>query len=276
MGATFHFNPDRPFHEPPDLYLSFWGKEKCAPQHSFGPGVRDLYKIHFIHSGEGIVRSEGKTYTLTAGQAFILFPDRVIFYQADAVNPWTYSWIGFYGDQVDSILARTWVSPGNPVFPMDTRLMPKLYELLNEAGEHTATRDLRLQALLNDVLSVMVELAPVSDCSLMAGGTRNSYIHASLEFLHSHYSDEVSVGHLAQVVGLDRKYLSAIFKEATGYPPQQYLLRYRMERACELLKKGRFTVGEIACSVGYRDALLFSKMFKKTVGVSPTEYRAQS
>ncbi|MFD1177945.1 AraC family transcriptional regulator [Paenibacillus puldeungensis] len=275
MGAIFHCNPDRPFRETPDLYLCFWGKEKCAPQHSFGPGVRDLYKIHFIHSGEGIVRSEGKTFTLTAGQAFILYPDRVIFYQADEINPWTYSWIGFYGDQVDSILNRTGVSPQNPVFSMDTRLMPKLYDLLNEAGEHATTRDLRLHALLNEALSVMVELAPSSECGILGSGARNSYIHSCLEFLHSHYSDEVSVGQLAQVVGLDRKYLSAIFKEATGFPPQQYLLRYRMERACELLKKGKFTVGEIARSVGYRDALLFSKMFKKTVGVSPTEYRIQ-
>ncbi|MDG0809234.1 helix-turn-helix domain-containing protein [Cohnella rhizosphaerae] len=46
-----------------------------------------------------------------------------------------------------------------------------------------------------------------------------------------------------------------------------------MERAGELLRKGHYTVGEVARSVGYRDALLFSKMFKKLKGVPPKQYR---
>lgn len=273
MAAIFHYNPDRPFREPPELYLCYWGKEKCAPLHSFGPGVRDIYKIHFIHSGQGIVRAEGKTYALTAGQAFLAYPDRVIFYQADEANPWTYSWIGFCGDQVADILGRTRLSPDRPVFPMDTRLMPQLYELLNEAEENAATRDLRLQALLNEFFTVMVELAPVSEADAAGAHAKDTYIHRCLDFLHSHYSEDISVGQLASIVGLDRKYLSAIFKQALGVPPQRYLLHYRMERACALLKKGKFTIGEVARSVGYQDALLFSKMFKKTVGVPPSEYR---
>lgn len=276
MAAIFHYNPDRPFRDSPELYLCYWGKEACAPQHSFGPGVRDVYKIHFVHEGKGIVRVEdGETLTLTAGQAFIAYPERVVFYQADAARPWVYSWIAFCGDQVGEILARTRVTAEQPVFPMDTRLMPKLYELLNEAEEQAATRDLRLRALLNEFFSVMIELAPASAQGQAAvqAQAKDAYIHRCLDFLHSHYGEEISVGQLAAVVGLDRKYLSAIFKQATGFPPQRYLLQYRMERACALLKTGRFTIGEVARSVGYQDALLFSKMFKKTLGVSPSAYR---
>lgn len=275
MGAIFHYNPDRPFRKSPELYLCYWGKEKCAPLHYFGPGVRDIYKIHFVHSGKGIVRAEGETFALTAGQAFIAYPERVIFYQADEADPWTYSWIGFCGEQVADILARTRVTPQRPVFPMDTRLMPKLYDLLNEAAEHLATRDLRLHALLNEFFSVMVDLAPASEQGEPAASARDSYVHRCLDFLHSHYGEDLTVAQLASIIGLDRKYLSAIFKQATGYPPQQYLLRYRMERACELLKNGSFAIGEVARSVGYQDALLFSKMFKKTIGISPSAFRAK-
>ncbi|MGG6313387.1 AraC family transcriptional regulator [Paenibacillus macerans] len=277
MGAVFHYNPDRPFRESPELYLCYWGKERCAPLHAFGPGVRDIYKIHFIHSGRGIVRAEGETFELTGGQAFIAYPERVIFYQADEDDPWTYSWVGFCGEQVAGILARTRLSPAHPVFPMDTRLMPQLYERMNEAEESPATRDLRLQALLNEVLTAMVELAPASEPLPSARvQAKDTYIHRCLDFLHGHYSEEITVGQLASIVGLDRKYLSSLFKRATGVPPQQYLLNYRMEKACGLLRKGHYSIGEVASSVGYQDALLFSKMFKKTVGLSPSDYRAHN
>lgn len=274
VPAIFHHNPDRPFRESPELYVCYWGKERCAPLHSFGPGVRDIYKIHFIHSGRGVVRAEGVTHELTAGQAFLAYPERVIFYQADGTDPWTYSWIGFCGDQVEDILSRTRLSPANPVFPMDTRLMPQLYELLNEAEDNAATRDLRLQALLHEFLTRLVELAPASGRLASARvQAKESYIHRCLDFLHGHYSEEITVGQLAAIVGLDRKYLSSLFKQATGLPPQQYLLHYRMEKACALLRKGHYSIGEVARSVGYQDALLFSKMFKKSVGVSPSDYR---
>lgn len=274
VPAIFHHNPDRPFRESPELYVCYWGKERCAPLHSFGPGVRDIYKIHFIHAGRGVVRAEGVTHELTAGQAFLAYPERVIFYQADGTDPWTYSWIGFCGDQVEDILSRTRLSPADPVFPMDTRLMPQLYELLNEAEDNAATRDLRLQALLHEFLTRLVELAPASGRLTSARvQAKESYIHRCLDFLHGHYSEEITVGQLAAIVGLDRKYLSSLFKQATGLPPQQYLLHYRMEKACALLRKGHYSIGEVARSVGYQDALLFSKMFKKSVGVSPSDYR---
>lgn len=274
VPAIFHHNPDRPFRESPELYVCYWGKERCAPLHSFGPGVRDIYKIHFIHAGRGVVRAEGVTHELTAGQAFLAYPERVIFYQADGTDPWTYSWIGFCGDQVEDILSRTRLSPANPVFPMDTRLMPQLYELLNEAEDNAATRDLRLQALLHEFLTRLVEFAPASGRLASARvQAKESYIHRCLDFLHGHYSEEITVGQLAAIVGLDRKYLSSLFKQATGLPPQQYLLHYRMEKACALLRKGHYSIGEVARSVGYQDALLFSKMFKKSVGVSPSDYR---
>jgi len=210
---------------------------------------------------------------LAAGQAFLAFPNHITYYQADEADPWTYSWVGFKGEQVDSILSRTALSPERPVFPMDMQIMPKLYDLLNAASQYESNRDLRLSALLFDFLATVVELAPTSKSMNENRRTRDEYIHRCLEFLHTYYGENISVRQLATMLGLDRRYLSVIFKEATGLPPQQYLLAYRMERACELLKKRIYTIGEVARSVGYKDALLFSRMFKKLKGVSPKQFR---
>lgn len=272
--TTFHYNPDKPHREDPDLYVTHWGKEDCAPGHSFGPGIREMYKVHCVHRGHGTVRVGGHEYKLTAGQAFMIYPNVVIQYEADESDPWTYSYCAFYGARAKELLDRTRLAPERPVFPMDLQVMPSLYEQLTEALEREINRDLRLGAVLYRFLAALTEVAPAMPPDQPGSRKHHSYILRAMEFMHAHYSEPISIARLAADLGLDRKYLSAIFKEAKGIPPQRYLMEYRMNKASELLRGSGFSVGEIARSVGYEDALLFSKMFKKFAGKSPTEYRA--
>ncbi|THF78761.1 AraC family transcriptional regulator [Cohnella fermenti] len=270
----FYCNPDPEGEGANDLYITHWGKEDCAPLHSFGPGIRDVYKFHFVHTGRGIVRVEGKTYTLTAGQAFLIHPNVVIFYQADEHDPWTYSYCGFRGNLSEKWVSRTSLTPEQPVFSMDLQVMPYLYDLLTETLAHESSRDLRLNAVMYRFLTALIELLPAAKTAEGEARSQHVYVHRAMEYIHAHYGEALSVTQLAADLGLDRKYLSAIFKGAKGLPPQQYLLRYRMRKACRFLRDSTLSVGEIARSVGYADALLFSKMFKRTLGVSPSEFRA--
>lgn len=79
----------------------------CQPGHSYGPAVRSGYLIHYILSGKGIFRCEGTTYHLSAGDAFLIRPHTLIYYQADARQPWTYTWIGMQGIKVEEYFHRT-------------------------------------------------------------------------------------------------------------------------------------------------------------------------
>ncbi|MFD1957685.1 AraC family transcriptional regulator [Paenibacillus thailandensis] len=271
--ALFHYNPDGPSRDNPAMYLHYWGKEDCVPGHAVGPLIRDHYKVHFVHKGIGRVRAGDSIYELTAGQGFFIYPHVVTYYEADRDEPWTYSWIGFQGDEVERALSRTSLTAERPVFPMDVRLMPALYERMSEIESDERSAGLYLQALLYEFLAVLTTVAPLHDTGRSHPRKQDVYVHQSLEFIHTHYGEDLSVSQLARTLGLDRKYLSAIFKASVGVPPQQYLLRYRMDKACELLAEGKYTVGEVARSVGYRDALLFSRMFRKAKGVPPKEYR---
>ncbi|QAY67237.1 AraC family transcriptional regulator [Paenibacillus protaetiae] len=271
--AVFKYNADSPQRDNPDLHLLYWGKEDCVPGHAVGPLIRDHYKIHLIHKGTGFVRIGERKVALTAGQGFIIFPHVVTYYEADRQQPWTYSWIGFQGEKVQPILEQTSLAPEEPVFAMDLKLMPELYDRLTEAASRGGSSGLYLQALLYEYMAALVENAPLHPSAAVSPKKQDAYVHQSMEFIHTHYGEDISVFQLAASLGLDRKYLSSVFKEAVGMPPQQYLLQYRMDRACELLAGGRYTVAEVARSVGYRDALLFSRMFKKMRGVPPTRYR---
>jgi AraC-like DNA-binding protein len=272
MPAIYQHNHGQPFRAEPDLHVMFWGKEDCVPGHSVGPGIRDVYKVHFVHRGKGLVLAGGNRYELTQGHAFFMYPGYVYAYEADREEPWSYSWVAFTGAHVESIMARTQITPKQPVFRMDWRLMPGLYDHLTQAASHENSHDLRLKSVMYDFLSVVVETAPLIESSAARASKQEQYVSKGRDFLHAHYGEDISIRQLASTLGLDRKYVSALFRDTMGMPPQQYLLHYRMDRACELLQTRKYTVSEVARSVGYQDVLLFSKMFKKVKGVSPSKY----
>ena len=75
-------------------------------------------------------------------------------------------------------------------------------------------------------------------------------------------------------VGINRKYLTKLFNEKMDNSPKNYLIQYRINKACRLLKQSTLSIQEVSHSVGYTDALVFSKIFKKVVGTCPREYRS--
>ena len=93
------------------------------------------------------------------------------------------------------------------------------------------------------------------------------------EYIGEHYSENITLNDIADIVFLNPAYLSAMFKKETGQTLTQYLIDVRIDKAKEMLRNPERTIGEIACMVGYQDERHFSKLFSKMTGVKPTEYR---
>ena len=109
---------------------------------------------------------------------------------------------------------------------------------------------------------------PVSDLSL-------EYVESAISFISHNYSGPIDVGDISSNVGISRSHLYRVFMKHMGTSPNDYLTRFRIARACELLRQSSLPVGAIAASAGYDDQLYFSRVFKKIMGVSPTRYAAQ-
>ena len=95
-------------------------------------------------------------------------------------------------------------------------------------------------------------------------------------FIASHYqNDDLSIKDSSDHVFLSTSYICTLFKNETGQTLNQYITKYRVERAKKLLADPLTKISDISSKVGYSDGNYFGKTFKKIVGLSPTEYRDQ-
>jgi AraC-like DNA-binding protein len=95
----------------------------------------------------------------------------------------------------------------------------------------------------------------------------------SLALLHARVEHPWTVAALAARVGLSRSSFAARFHQLVGEPPLQYLARWRMARAAELLEDRKLGIDEIAGRVGYESVPSFTKAFKRWQGNSPGAFR---
>ena len=82
------------------LYVNCCGCSQTEALHSFGPASKPHYLIHYVLSGKGHFRFHDKEYRLEAGYGFLIQPNELAFYQADAKDPWSYLWVGFAGSRI--------------------------------------------------------------------------------------------------------------------------------------------------------------------------------
>ena len=116
--------------------------------------------------------------------------------------------------------------------------------------------------------------APTPSFPAPKKGDKSRYVLEAMDYIGTHYNDPgISVASIAQHLGVSESHLSHIFKRETDYTLLNYLTRYRIHKAMELLRDCRTKVYEVAERVGYRDIAYFSATFKKVTGMSPSEFQ---
>ena len=93
------------------------------------------------------------------------------------------------------------------------------------------------------------------------------------EYIDEHYNESCTLEMIAEKVNLSANYISAVFKKEEGVNFLDYITAKRIEKASDYLRKTDMSMTEIAETVGYVDVKYFSKLFKKMMGMKPSEYR---
>ena len=262
-----------------DLFLRYCGMEECDPSHSYGPIERTEYLLHYILKGKGSYKVDGKTYNLGKHESFIIYPNETTYYESDKEDPWTYIWIGFNGIKAETCLNYASLSKENRICSFDCEdiLLECINGILN-ASQLTYANELKresylflfLPSLIHEKHDSLATKEEVLDYPYQV------YVEHALEFIEHNYEKNIKVNDIANYIGISRSYLTNIFKKSINLSPQEYLVNYRFDKACSLLKTTNLPVSTIASQVGYDDPLTFSKVFKNFHKVSPTTYRTQN
>lgn len=249
------------------LVIKNVGYQHCTPGYRWGPGMRDHYLIHYVVSGHGVYTVCGKTYRVCPNQVFLAVPNTVVSYTADEGEPWEYYWLGFSGPDAAALAAQAGADVC-PVMSIDfgskfQHYITAIYEARGQAAWNRTQMLGYAYLLLGKLIEGKTETPSASDM-----------VERAAEFVENNYADQITVDDIAASVNASRSWLYRSFVSRFGKSPNAYLRDKRIDYAKYLLTNTRLRVTEIACSVGYLDPLYFSKVFSRTTGRSPTEYRA--
>ncbi|WP_150271738.1 AraC family transcriptional regulator [Paenibacillus tepidiphilus] len=261
-----------------DFTVLFSGEARPRPGHQMGPSIHEYYLIHTVLEGEGMFHSEGVPYPCRAGDTFVIFPGLLFSYRADRSRPWRYAWVALQGEAVAGLLEGIGISTARPV--LHSAHWPELQELYEHTrlsfrqSPHPQLESLEASGwarlLLHKLAQANLGALPEHPGQLPQAIDRQ--VDQAIRWITLQYHRQISIDHMAATLGYHRAHLSKAFKQRTGMSPKQFLLHTRMDKAKELLR-GSWSIDSIATSVGFNDALYFSKQFRKHTGVSPSDYR---
>lgn len=261
-----------------DLNFIHAGIEQCTPSHLCS-GERDEYILHFVLSGKGFFSPKANSiYPLSAGQMFLISPNKPVFYGADANNPWQYAWIGFDGMRADKILKQCGFSKITRVLPSPENLSLRTdyFDHILEYDINSLGSSLRKEAWMLMLFSKLMDsheaqmITPPLECETY---TTKPYVDLAIEYIKASYKNGINVSDISTKLGVSRAYLNYVFQSELGMSIQQCLISFRMHKAANLLVSTTLTIKEISNEIGYADQLTFSKAFKKKFGISPKQYR---
>ena len=248
------------------------GFSKTEALHSFGPALKPNFVIHFVLSGKGTFSIGGKTYELERGSGFLIPPGELAFYQADEDEPWTYIWVGFSGSKAQKYIDEIGLSSRIPIF--HSKEHEGLSACVKDMMKHNTcgvVNELRRVGQLYIFLSMITKENTVEK----EIEKDNQYVKRAIDFIQSNYHIPIKVTDIADYVCINRSYLYSLFQETMKMSPHQFLSRYRITKAAELLLTSSLSIESICYSVGYKDPFVFTKAFKQAIGMSPTMYRKE-
>ena len=160
--------------------------------------------------------------------------------------------------------------------------LPLLHAALNALAQETCADDLGsrlVTASLAQVVLVQVLRGYAASQPCRSGNWLGAFaderVRRSLQLIHGDPLRRWTLPELADVAGMSRSGFALRFKTLVGTPPLDYLLRWRMHRAGQVLRNSNRTISSLAFEYGYTSESAFSASFKRALGCSPRHYRTQ-
>jgi AraC-like DNA-binding protein len=242
---------------------------------------RDAYAFGFVESGHLWLTTRGNARSVVAqGQYYVLPPEQQHAPQLDG-DPKTLL-ITLPQSRVDALReelgkADAPLSLDPTIQGADRRTRQIVDAIAEEATSPAPGTRLMLQSLSLQLLVHILrdqQSGQPEAVVRFVSRTLSPEIRRSIDFIHAHYGDDISLDQLAAVAAMSRYHYLRVFKRETGQTPHSYLRYVLLEQAALLLRTADASISEIALRLGFASPGHFSDAFKRRYGITPSEFRS--
>jgi AraC-like DNA-binding protein/mannose-6-phosphate isomerase-like protein (cupin superfamily) len=233
----------------------------------------DQHILIYCHEGEGSVTIDKQEYKISPGDFYLIPALTKHTYAANADNPWTIFWIHFKGESADDWVKQIYQYLNSycgfiPDSEKTIRLFNEIYTPLERgySMEHLMYSNMYLWHYLSTFIYQEKNKSRMNNAE-------TDTIDSAIDYMQKNVNQNLTLEKIAQHVQFSPSHFSLLFRTKTGFSPIEYYNHLKMQQACQYLLFTKQRIKEIALEIGMSDQHYFSRIFKKTMGASPQEYR---
>lgn len=235
--------------------------------------VLNEYQLIYTVRGKGSFVSDGQKETeIKAGNMYLLFPGEWHSYKPDNETGWDEYWIGFSGSTIDHRVESCFFSKEKPVF--NVGIQEEIVRLYKQAILVAKEQNPGFQQMLAGLVNLLLGYACSYDRRLSLEDLKvTNQINQAKILFSSNFHTGINPEDVARQVNMSYSWFRHVFKQYTGFAPNQYVLELKMQKSKELLTNTLQTMKEIAFEAGFDSPEYFCTLFKKKTGMTPVGYR---
>jgi len=232
-------------------------------------GISGVFMI-FTVGGTGTIRLNEKSYILTAGKGILVPPNTPMEYYTCTGSTWEFYWISMYGLYVLQTTAYI-LSEQETLFHISniTDCLEIIKHLIYLEDENKFRFELEASQKIYELMQNIIKgLFHFTNNSLS-----NDFSAKIVAYIEKHYNDTIHIAGLSKTFHISQNQLIRNFQAEIGYTPYEYLKRFRLLKACELLEMTGYTIKEIGKLTGFQNISNFIFQFKTQYAITPYSYR---
>jgi AraC-like DNA-binding protein len=243
--------------------------------HSLPRRLHEGFEISVVERGAEKLSYRGSTYIAPEGSVVVINPGEV--YSAGSVDRSGWSYRAFYptaADVRDAASSATRKELATPHFSSPVIQDKHVWTILQQL--HSFLEQPK-SALAQESFSIWVAAELVTRHAdvrppLRVVGKEHRAVTLTLEFIHAHFAENVTLTQISRLTGLSGFHLIRVFNQQVGLPPHAYLNQVRVNRARRLLSQGR-SIAHVASETGFVDQSHLTRHFKRLLGITPGQFR---